>query len=345
MALQPFKPWKSFADQVQLLEQRGMIFNDKQQAEKELARIGYYRLSGYWYPFRRHLPLPQPKSQTSTRSDYFVDNTEFHHVVQLYDFDNAIKLLALEAIQHIEIAMRTQISYVLGQRNPIAHLHGEELHIPQVAIRQGTNHDDWTTHENWLSDYYSKMQRELNSDQQSQAHSGFVLHNKKQYGTLPIWAACEIWDFGAMSKLYAQMKPHDKQTIEHEFNLFNDELSGHLKAFNFVRNIAAHHGRLWNRHLINRPSIGSLIDANNPQWGNLTDPKSYSYCINHVFVRFCLMQRMLKVICPMSDWGVRFQTVLKQFPNHSANTMEVSLDKMGMGGLSLTDLSAWDLWK
>ncbi|ULJ60331.1 hypothetical protein [Wielerella bovis] len=40
MALQPFKPWKSFAEQVQLLEQRGMIFNDKQQAEKELARIG-----------------------------------------------------------------------------------------------------------------------------------------------------------------------------------------------------------------------------------------------------------------------------------------------------------------
>ncbi|ULJ60330.1 Abi family protein [Wielerella bovis] len=272
--------------------------------------------------------LPQPKSQTSTRSDYFVDNTEFHHVVQLYDFDNAIKLLALEAIQHIEIAMRTQIAYTLGKYNPLAHL-------DCLYFKQSFKHEDW------LSRYYTTVVRELDNDRKSQIHKGFALHNKETYGTLPIWVACEIWDFGAMSKLYAQMKPHDKQTIEHEFNLFNDELSGHLKAFNFVRNIAAHHGRLWNKHLINRPRISPLIDANNPQWQKLNNQN----CRNHVFVIFCLMQCMLKVICPMSDWGVRFQAALKKFPNHSANTMEISLDKMGMGGLSLTDLSNWDLWK
>lgn len=104
---QLFKPWLSFADQINLLESRGMIFADKQQAEWDLARMGYYRLSGYFYPFRQHLAA-------GGRSDCFVAGTRFDDVLALYQFDNAIKLLALEAIQYIEIAMRTQIAYTLG---------------------------------------------------------------------------------------------------------------------------------------------------------------------------------------------------------------------------------------
>lgn len=310
MAQQPFKDWKTFAEQIDLLEQRGMVFHDKQQAEKELARIGYYRLSAYWYPFRQHLA-------TGGRDDVFVANTQFDDVIALYDFDNAIKILALEAIQHIEIAMRTQIAYTLGKHNPIAHTQAHYFN-PKF------NHAEWLAKYENLRDH---------------AKDDFVKHNLAKYGELPVWVACEIWDFGAMSKLYKMMTERDQRQIEKHFQLFNRELGTHLHALNILRNTAAHHGRLWNKHNIGIPSIRFLSDKHNPQWRVLA---TYA---DHVFTTFCLMQRMLNVICPQHDWGQRFQAALKTFPFDNATPHEINLDKMGMGGLSLADLGAWQLWQ
>ncbi|SCZ65324.1 hypothetical protein SAMN03097708_02833 [Thiohalomonas denitrificans] len=45
------KPWKSFADQLALLKERGLQVDNEPAALDYLARIGYYRLSGYWYSF------------------------------------------------------------------------------------------------------------------------------------------------------------------------------------------------------------------------------------------------------------------------------------------------------
>ena len=46
------KPWKSYADQLNQLIDRGMVVTDRDRALDCLKRIGYYRLSGYWFAFR-----------------------------------------------------------------------------------------------------------------------------------------------------------------------------------------------------------------------------------------------------------------------------------------------------
>ena len=52
------KPWKSYADQLNQLIDRGMVVTDRDRALDYLKRIGYYRLSGYWFAFReRSAPL------------------------------------------------------------------------------------------------------------------------------------------------------------------------------------------------------------------------------------------------------------------------------------------------
>ena len=61
------KKWQSLKDQVAILESRGMIFEDKSKAEYVLSQVNYYRLSGYWYPFRIML-------LDNSRSDDFVEN-------------------------------------------------------------------------------------------------------------------------------------------------------------------------------------------------------------------------------------------------------------------------------
>lgn len=47
------KPWLSIADQIARLEQRGCGVGDGEAAAEMLREIGYYRLTGYLYPFRR----------------------------------------------------------------------------------------------------------------------------------------------------------------------------------------------------------------------------------------------------------------------------------------------------
>ena len=53
MAAPYTKPHLSLAQQLQLLVFRGMDVGDRARAERYLGQLGYYRLSGYWYPARQ----------------------------------------------------------------------------------------------------------------------------------------------------------------------------------------------------------------------------------------------------------------------------------------------------
>ncbi|WP_455926191.1 Abi family protein [Pseudomonas putida] len=83
------------------------------RAERELARLGYYRLSGFWYPSRlfamdpagRHLVCPH--TDRPVRLDDFQPGTLFDAAVDLYRFDKALRLLMLEAIETVEVHLKT----------------------------------------------------------------------------------------------------------------------------------------------------------------------------------------------------------------------------------------------
>jgi abortive infection bacteriophage resistance protein len=102
------KPHLAFADQVGLLKSRGLIIDDEAEAEHLLSVIGYYRLSGYWYSYRR--------LDGANRADEFVEGTTFRQIVQLYDADRRLKLHVLDALERIEIGVRVMIGFTLGRR-------------------------------------------------------------------------------------------------------------------------------------------------------------------------------------------------------------------------------------
>ena len=73
------RPWKSFQEQLTLLTERGMQVGDESAALEYLERVGYYRLSAYWYPFRvfetaGHDQHDRPVTQAT---DQFVPDTQF----------------------------------------------------------------------------------------------------------------------------------------------------------------------------------------------------------------------------------------------------------------------------
>lgn len=116
----PIKEWTSFSQQLELLKNRGLIFEDEQKALGYLKTIGYYRLSGYLYSFR------QVDAQNSNRKlDGFIGSSHFEDVKNLYMFDKKLRQLALDALERIEVALRVNISYSLGRYSPTAYLEAQ----------------------------------------------------------------------------------------------------------------------------------------------------------------------------------------------------------------------------
>ena len=109
-------------DQIRKLESRNMEVSDHKKARNYLSNISYYRLSGYWYPFRKF------QADQKGRQDTFKDGTTFKNIIELYVFDKKLRLLALDAIERIEMAIRSDIAYILGERSPKAHELPDHLH-------------------------------------------------------------------------------------------------------------------------------------------------------------------------------------------------------------------------
>ena len=95
------KPALTFSQQVELLVARGLVVKNKKRVEGTLANISYYRLSAYMLPFKEY--------QNGVIIDRFIQGTTWEQIYDLYKFDRKLRLLLFDAIERIEIAVRTQI--------------------------------------------------------------------------------------------------------------------------------------------------------------------------------------------------------------------------------------------
>lgn len=317
--MKPIKPWLSFQDQLQQLHDRGLLVDKPAAALDYLERVGYYRLSGYWYPLRAIDQAASTAQGKAVRLDTFVPGSRFEDVVRLYIFDKKLRLLALDALERIEMSVRVDVAHLLGKQDPRAHENPTCLHgnFSKKIILRGPETGK-TQHQVWLSKYQSLLSRARKEP--------FVQHNLQQYGALPIWAAIEVWDFGQLSKLFAGMKYTDQQAIAAMYNAPDGQaFSQWLRSLNFIRNVSAHHSRLWNINVLELSPV----------------PNGWPAALHNArpFLYFCLMQHLLRVICPKSGWGQRFKDLLANDFPASAGPM-VNLQDLG----AFPDWERWDLW-
>lgn len=98
------KPALSYADQVLLLKRRGILIGDDAAAVSLLAGVSYYRLSAYWFPFRRRDAAGQLLSTVHP-------GTRIESVIELYEFDRQLRILVMDALERVEVAIRTAVTY------------------------------------------------------------------------------------------------------------------------------------------------------------------------------------------------------------------------------------------
>jgi abortive infection bacteriophage resistance protein len=232
--MKPFsKPYLSVPAQIALLKGRGLSITNDDRATAALERIGYYRLSGYWYPLRNST-VTNPGNVRTVQDD-FRPGSEFGQIVDLYVFDKKLRLLTLDAIERVEVALRTDIALLLGQHSPVAHREPAFLHgkFTKTPLRGKTV----TGHQVWLDRL---------DDTTARSREEFVEHFRRTYSTpLPIWMAVELWDFGMLSHFLAGMRHQDQATLAAKYGLPRPELlTGWVRSINFARNLCAHHSRL-----------------------------------------------------------------------------------------------------
>tara|TARA_R110002074_G_scaffold349634_1_gene520344 strand:- start:132975 stop:133931 length:957 start_codon:yes stop_codon:yes gene_type:complete len=312
------KKWISFEDQLDTLKSRGLVVDNEAAALDYLERIGYYRLSGYWYSFRELKPgIDNTAESSDRRLDTFQHGSHFKDGVDLYVFDKKLRLLALDALERIELAVRVDIAYLLGKQDAYAHENAEVFHGNFTKVKKNGKQP---AHQDWLEKYHSLVQRARREP--------FVKHYMDKYGKLPIWVAIEIWDFGLLSKVFAGLKHEHKEIIASKYGAKNGKaFASWLRGLNFIRNVAAHHSRLWNINVLER----SADIQDDKFWKQLNNARPYFY--------FCLMKRLLDVICPNSNWSSRFSTLLDEFPRIESGA--VSLADFGL----IEKRGEWALWE
>ncbi|MBE0511397.1 MAG: Abi family protein [Chromatiales bacterium] len=206
--------------QIERLAERGMFFSDREQAKHYLQHLNYYRLAGYWLPF-----------ESDHASHQFLPGTRFERVIDLYVFDRALRLLILDAIERVEVSVRTQWAYHLSLH------YGAHAHLDSSLFADQRN--------------YLKTLGNLTGEI-GRSKETFIQHLIDTYDetTPPIWAIVEVISFGQLSKFYANLKHRqDRKRIADSYDLDEKVLQSFLHHINIVRNTCAHHSRLWNRSL------------------------------------------------------------------------------------------------
>lgn len=234
-------------------------------------------MSAYFLPFKQ--------------SEQFQKGANFKDIINLYTFDRKLRLLALDAIEPIEIALRTQIIYHLS------HKYGTFGYLDEKNFSNRFKHATWL--------------KNLNSSIKDSTET-FIKHYKTKYTLathLPLWMAIEVISFGNLSYFFRGLKGEDKQIIAKIYGVSDIVLTSWMHSLVYLRNVCAHHARLWDKTLTFKPAL----PEKSPIWKGIKN--------NRIYALLILMEYLLNEVNPNSTWGSRLQSLLKNYPEVSLATM------------------------
>ncbi len=234
------------------------------------------------------------------RLDAFLPGTDFAEILALYRFDSALKRLIWIAIEVVEIAFRSRIGHLLGRAGPLAHTEPNNFR---------SNFD----HTNWWATAESRIRRARGRD-------ASVDHHYDNYGgEVPLWVLTDLLDFSDVSKLYAGLTSPDQREIAEWFGVTmaddaskssrtswnkHPPLANWLEHLTTVRNICAHHGRLWNRQLVpigiaprvqHLPAFAEIAPTLDPS-------RPDTWQVERVYGTICIISQLLNRIEAKSTW-------------------------------------------
>lgn len=112
---------KTNEELVKLLEARGLTVDDSVDAIRKLSECHYYRLLAYRFPFLE-----------VGSTDIFRAGTRFCDIWNLYVFDRKLRLLLMNAIERLEVSLRSRWAYVLSLEYGTLAYENAEIHQNKI---------------------------------------------------------------------------------------------------------------------------------------------------------------------------------------------------------------------
>nr|WP_240978717.1 Abi family protein [Longimicrobium terrae] len=268
------KPALSPPDLLAHLASRGLAVPHPLNALHALEYVGYFRLLVYMRPFQMEDPVSGVRR--------FIAGTTFEDVLALYDFDRELRLLCLDAVERIEVALRAAVaSQVSVPAGP--HFYLEPTHFDRIDA---------------FVDFYQTARRE---DRHLTAR-----HYRRRYHTPehpPVWSMMEASTFGVLSRLFSGLAVGHRKAIALRFGFDEKVLSSWFRSISLVRNLCAHHGRLWNAPMhVDQPLAATRL-------------RSEQTPTDHLYARLVALAALVGMVDPDSDWKRRLIRLLSRYPS------------------------------
>lgn len=201
-----------------------MAVPDHALAAHYLCHISYYRLRAYWLPFEDTAPADGEHK--------FKAGTCFDDVIALYVFDRRLRLLIMDAIERVEVSLRG------GWAHHIAMKYGPHGYLDPALYQRADRY----------AQSFTTLMGEVGKSKDT-----FILHYKNKYDDPehpPIWMTAEIISLGQLSMWLSNLKNRpDRQAIAKPYGIDEKILVSLAHHLTYIRNICAHHARLWNKQV------------------------------------------------------------------------------------------------
>lgn len=231
------KKWIDLNTQVQKHVERGLELGSVSSSDFAmfLYSSNYYRVSGYGHCFYEN------------DADRYVAGTTATQLMDVYDLDRAVRNSVLDGVGVVEPTLRSRVAYHLAKV-----LGGGDGYLdPAFYLPSGPEPagSDEGAHRRWVKEKENR-DKVLNSFNDIQKRSEiFIQHHIQKGDPIPFWAAIEVVSIGTFSRFLRALRDKSLLTpVTKSLGLEDDaKLLQAVQNIAFLRNIAAHHGRLWNR--------------------------------------------------------------------------------------------------
>ena len=255
-----------------------MAFADEKKALHLLENISYHRFSGYWYP------LIANKQNLA-----FKPGVTFEAAFALYKFDRELRNLMNSELEKIEVAVRTKMAYVLSLA------HGSFWIDNQAIFVNPTNYQATLDK---IIEELTRSDDDIISSFQSQYSNPFP----------PSYMLLEITSFGTLLRLYNNLVPgKQKKDIAAAFGLPDAVFASWLHTVVSIRNVCAHHERLWNRKLRIQPLF--------PRRTQHTWLANKTVSNNRLFYALSMLIYLLNTVTPKHSFKQKLENRFMKYPN------------------------------
>lgn len=304
-----------YNQQIALYKSRGLIIDNDQLAEKYLQEISYFRFSAYAIPFQK-------------KKDKFDAGTTFQDILDLYLFDRELRFLVFDAIESIEIAIRTQMIYTLSNKY-------NDSHWQDNASLFNPAHTNPLTGK--VVDIFADTQAIIKKHIHSKHPEVFIKHYKNTYNipeNPPSWMCVELLTIGELSRLFSALKQNaDRKAIAQFFWLHHSVFKSWLHTIVYVRNLCAHHCRLWNREFAITPEV---LLRPQQKW---IQP-AFNANNNRTFYFLCMLKYLLQTANANNNFKEKLEALFNKYPTTPIQFMGIPTSN----GVQIVNWKTEDLW-